>query len=167
MVPDRKPRGYWYVILALGLNVACGLGQAQEQTDGGESAAPTQEQPPPSLPLPFPVEIVEDYESAEARKRREAEAVQREKDDLVAQQGMNSATQAMNDATQKTAFYSLLSTLLVAIGTALLIWTLFLTRQANKAARDAVVITQKVGERQVRAYVNFQYIRLWICCLVA
>ncbi len=154
MVPDRKPRGYWYVILALGLNVACGLGQAQEQTDGGESAAPTQEQPPPSLPLPFPVEIVEDYESAEARKRREAEAVQREKDDLVAQQGMNSATQAMNDATQKTAFYSL-------------IWTLFLTRQANKAARDAVVITQKVGERQVRAYVNFQYIRLWICCLVA
>ena len=146
--------GYRIAILALGLILSCGLGQAQEQANPGESAAPAQEQPPPPLPVPLPVQIIEDDESANARQRREAEAAQREKDDLLAQQGMNAATQAMNDVTQRMALYSLISTTLVALGTGLLFWTLQLTRDANRSAREAVKVTSIIGEKQVQAYVS-------------
>lgn len=42
----------------------------------------------------------------------------------------------------------------VAIGTALLIWNLALMRGANKSARDAVAITDRMGRAQARAYVD-------------
>jgi hypothetical protein len=154
VVLDRKHGGYWGVFVAVGLALAPFSGQAQEQAQGPSGAPAEQhhEARPPRTPTP--VEIIEREEAAAARERSEAEAAQREKADLVAQQGMNTATQAMNDATKEMAFYSLLSTALVGIGTALLTWTLLLTRQANKAARDAVSVTREIGAAQVRAYLS-------------
>ncbi|MBB93073.1 MAG: hypothetical protein CML68_00490 [Rhodobacteraceae bacterium] len=67
---------------------------------------------------------------------------------------MNAATQEMNEATQRMALYSLISTVLVGLGTGLLIWTLALTRQANSAARGAVEVTRMIGEAQVRGYLS-------------
>lgn len=115
----------------------------------------SQEQPAKSYPFLFPVEIVEDQATTDAREGREEEARQREIEDLAAQQGMNSATQAMNAATQRMANYAFWSTIFVAVGTLLLFYTLWLTRQANKSAQKAVDVTQRIGEAQVRAYLEF------------
>ena len=84
--------------------------------------------------MPLPIEIVESQAAAEARERHEAEARQRDIADLAAQQGMNAATQAMNAATQRMAEYAFWSTFLVAVGTAAVVWSLILMRQANGAA---------------------------------
>ncbi|MCP5085452.1 MAG: hypothetical protein GY952_01405, partial [Rhodobacteraceae bacterium] len=102
----------------------------------------------------IPVRIIEDRVASEASERRKAEAAQREKDDLAAQQGMNAATQSMNEATQSMKHASWVSAGLVFLGTCLLIWTLMLTRQANRAAQAAVNATREIGQKQVRAYVG-------------
>ena len=143
---------YRIIIAALGLICLTTLGQAQEQASEPKRETATQQQPAQTLPIPLPVDIVEDKTTAEARERHEAEARQREKEDLVAQQGMNRATQAMNEATQRMADYAYWSTGLVGFGTFLLVITLWLTRQANKAAQAAVEVTRDIGEKQVRAY---------------
>ncbi len=145
-------RGYRHIVLAIGLIVLPCLGQAQEEAQGEQGQATTQQQPAPTLPIPLLVDIIEDEAEAEARKYREAEARQNQKDDLVAQQGMDRATQAINEATQRMALYSLISTGFVGIGTGLLIVTLWLTRQANRAAQEAVEVTRDIGQRQIRAY---------------
>jgi len=121
------------------------LGQAQDEEQGEQGQTATQQQPAPTLPIPLLVDIIEDEAAAEARKRREAEARQNEKDDLVAQQGMDRAAQAMQQ-------YSYVQTWLIGSGTALLIVTLLLTLQANLAAREAVKVTREIGEKQLRAY---------------
>lgn len=146
-------KSYWIAALALGLIVFAPLGQAQEQAGKPDREA-SQQNTPQILPVPVPVQIIEDNKTAQARQRHEAEAAQREKEDLVAQKGMNAATQAMNSATQRMACYALWSTILIGIGTALLVWTLFLTRQANRATVEAVEVTDKIGKRQLRAYVD-------------
>lgn len=141
------------IVAALGLTLISS-GQAQDEAQGEQWQAREQQQssdaPPPPL---IRVDIIEDQAAAEVRQRREAEARQREIDDLVAQQGMNDATQAMNDATQRMALYSLVSTIFVGIGTILLFATLYLTREANRAAQEAVAVTSEIGRRQLRAYV--------------
>lgn len=161
---------YWIAAIALGLALAGpALGQSQQEAQGEQGRADAQEQPAQPLPIPLPVdvpaplqvEIIEDKESADARERREAEARRHEKEDLVAQQGMNAATQAMNEATQRMASYALWSTIFVGVGTVLLIWTLLLTRAANKAAVAAVDATREIGEAQVRAYM--QITEVWLC----
>jgi len=140
--------------MVLLLTAFSSLGQSQEKTQGKQGDAATQQKPAQKLPIPLPVKIISDKSTTEARERREAETSQREKDDLVAQQGMNAATQAMNKATQDMAFYSKLSTIFVGIGTVLLIWTLWLTWGANKAAVGAVDATREVGQAQLRAYLR-------------
>lgn len=151
---------YWVAAIALGLTLV-GSGQAQEQENAGQGQAAQQQRPAQTFPLPVPVEIVEDEAAADARQRREGEAAQREIDDLAAQQGMNAATQAMNEATQKMAFYSLISTVLVAVGTFFLFGTLVLSIQANKAASvaakaavDSVEVTREIGVAETRSYVS-------------
>jgi hypothetical protein len=129
-------------------------GEAEQKTTAPQWDAQTQQNPPSAYPTAVPVEIIEDKATAEARERKEAEAQQREVDDLLAQQGMNSATQAMNTATQKMAGYAYLSNWFVGVGTALLFVTLGLTRQANKAAQEAVAVTREIGQAQVRAYLT-------------
>ena len=138
-------RGCWHIILAIGLISLPCSGQAQDEEQGEQGQTATQQQPAPTLPIPLLVDIIEDEAAAEARKRREAEARQNQKDDLVAQQGMDRATQAMQQ-------YSYVQTWLIGSGTALLIVTLLLTLQANLAAREAVKVTREIGEKQLRAY---------------
>lgn len=128
-------------------------GQAQEQAEGEQGRPAQQQQPAQSFFPPIRIEIIEDQAAAAARERRETEARQHEIDDLVAQQGMNAATQAINEATQDMRDYAFYSTILVGIGTFLLVITLRLTRQANRAAIAAVEATQTIGRAQTRAYV--------------
>lgn len=143
----------WQFVAALGLALAlASSGQAQEEAPGGQGEPPAQEQPAPTLPIPLPVDIVEDEADAEARERSEREARQREIDALIAQQGMNDATRAMNDATQRMAKYALYSTLLVGVGTVLLIGTLWLTRQANRAAQTGVTVTEAAYKMDQRPW---------------
>jgi hypothetical protein len=142
----------WVFVFAIGLAFSATLLHAQEEAQGGSSGTGQEHEPAQILPIPLPVQIIEDDKSTEARERREAESRQREIDDLEAQQGMNLATQAMNEATQSMKKAAWVSTALVGLGTFLLIWTLRLTRQANKAAQEAVEVTRRVGEAQTVAY---------------
>lgn len=146
-------RGNWIAAIALGLALSC-PGHAQEQAQDEQGAGTQQQSLAHLLPAPIPVDIVEDQATAEARERREEEAAQREKDDLIAQQGMNEATQAMNDATQRMADFAYIQTWLVGTGTALLFATLFLTWQANRAAQAAVAVTRYIGKVQSEAYLT-------------
>lgn len=155
MVPVRKPRSYRGVVLALGLALICWSGQAQEQqpdTHGDNQA--TQETTADAPRTGFPVQLIESPAEAEARQRAEQEAERRDIDDLAAQQGMNAATQAMNDATQRMAQYALWSTLIIGVGTALLFWTLWETRRANRSANHSVSVTREMFERQLRSYIS-------------
>lgn len=149
---------YWIFAVAFGLTAASL--QAQEQAQGGQDRAENQEQAAQEQPLGIPVRIIEDDEAAEARERRERVSAQREQDDLVAQQRMAEATEAMNTATESMKNAGWLSFGAVAIGTCLLIWTLFLTRDANKAARETVAITRKMGEAQTRAYLSVKSVQV-------
>jgi len=152
------PYRAWLLIAALGLIVAASLGQAQEQAQEAEWQTEPQQGPAQSLPRPFPIVIVEDDAAAEARQRQEEESRQREIEDLIAQQGMNAATQAMNAATQDMRDYALYSTIFIGIGTVLLVVTLYLTGQANRAAVESVAVTRRIGEAQTRAYLSFDSI---------
>jgi len=105
--------------------------------------------PPPAQVMPVPVIVIEDEAKAKARERREAEAHQNQKDDLIAQQGMNEATQRM-------AQYSHISMWIITIGTILLLWTLIETCKANRVAQDIVKVTSRLGEAQIRAYLNIK-----------
>jgi hypothetical protein len=67
---------------------------------------------------------------------------------------MNAATQSIDAATQDMRDYALYSTWFVGAGTILLIVTLILTWQANRAAVKAVEITEEIGKKQIRAYVH-------------
>lgn len=133
----------WCLAVALGL-AATSL-QAQEQAGRPGYPPPIQQEAPE--PYGFPVRIIEDKEASEAAQRREDEAAEREKQDLVAQQSMDAAAHSAKFAAWASAFF-------VAIGTGLLVWTLSLTRQANRSAQEAVVVTREIGEAQVRAYLT-------------
>ncbi|MCZ7887836.1 MULTISPECIES: hypothetical protein [Agrobacterium] len=136
------------------MTLTFGSGQAQDQPDKASGEAGAHQSAPYQFPFSVPVNIIEDKATSDARDRHEQEARQREIEDLVAQQGMNFATQAMNDATQRMAEYAWWSTVFVGIGTLLLIFTLWLTRLANKAAQEAVAVTRDMGQRQLRAYLH-------------
>jgi len=154
----------WLHVLALGLTLVLSgpaLGQSQHEAQSADGDAEANQAPTQTLPIPLPVDIIEDEATAEAREGREAEARQREIEDLAAQQGMNSSTRAMNEATQDMRDYSLYSTMLVGAGTILLMVTLWLTRQANKAAQEAVDVTRDSAEKQLRAYVLLESIEVF------
>lgn len=138
--------------VAFGLAISGSL-QAQQESDPGDAAAADEQQQANTLPPEISVRIIEDGEAAEARQRREEEAQERQIEDLIAQQRMAEVTEAMNEATQRMASYAYWSTIIIAIGTALLVWTLMLTRHANISAREAVDETRKIGKAQLRAYV--------------
>lgn len=150
---------HWVFAVALGLTFSASLGEAQEQVPEAQELPATQQEEAQPLPIPFPIEIVEDQAVTDARQRSDEEARQREVEDLIAQQGMNAATQSMNDATQRMAEYTFWSTIFVFVGTVLLIVTLLLTWQANKAAVRSVKIVGELGEAQLRAYISFGGLR--------
>lgn len=149
-------RSFGIAVVALGL--AAGSLQAQDEAADGQWDAETHQQPPVVLeiPSPLPVTVVEGEESSKARQSREQQAAEREKDDLIAQQRMAEATEAMNEATQSMKWAAWFSFGAVSLGTILLIWTLVLTRSANQAARDSVSVTSLIGFAQQRPYVRFE-----------
>jgi|GEM_PF-5391184 len=152
---------YGLLVAALGLVALLNSGQAQEQTQTPDNSANSQQQPSNATPFRIPVEIFENEAESETRQRHEADARQREIDDLLAQQGMNAATQEINLATQDMRDYSYRQTWLIGIGTVLLVATLLLTLGANRAAVKAAVaaeravdVTRIMGEAQTRAYLT-------------
>lgn len=152
---------YGLFVLTFGLMLFSLSGQAQQQDENAQGAATEQQDKPQILPLPLPVEIIESDAAAEARQRSEDEAKEREIRDLAAQEGVNVATQAMNDATQRMAQYAFWSTVTVGVGTILLFWTLLETRGTNQSARAAVDVSRKavdVTQAQVRAYVGIDHV---------
>lgn len=137
--------GWRYVIGAFCLAALVSSGQAQEDQKQPERPSEKQEASANDLSTALPVVVIESEEAAVARQRAEEEARDREQRDVLAQEGMNAATERM-------AKYALWQTLLIAVGTGALIYTLFLTRQANKAAHKAVDATIVAGEQQSRAF---------------
>lgn len=137
----------------LALMICFASGQTQEKAQGEQGQPAQQQEPAQKLPVPLPVYMIEDKAAAEAREHREAESRQHEIDDLAAQRGMNAATQAINEATQRMALYTLWSTVFVGIGTGLLIITLYLTRQANSAAQAAAKVARDALGAE-RAWMN-------------
>jgi hypothetical protein len=110
------------IAVALGL-IAASL-QAQEQANGTQPAEQQSSQQAETFEPSIPVRIIESEESSRSREIRERESDQREEDDLIAQQRMADATEAMNEATQSMKRAAWLSTFFVAVGTGLLVWTL-------------------------------------------
>ncbi len=155
-------RGYRHIVLALGLIAISSavLGQTDEQPQEPQRKTQQEQGPTQIAPIPLPIEIVEDEATAEARKRHEAEASEREIKDLIAQQGMNTATQAMNRATERMAEYAFWSTIIVAFGTGLVFASLILMWGANRAAVTAVNVIREMAQRELRAYVNFTFIEV-------
>lgn len=140
-------RRYW-IVFAVSVGLAfSALGQAQEGEQQAERPANEQEAATDDFPVPLPVVIIESDETTSARQSTKDEASNNQKADLIAQQGMDAATQRM-------ANYAKWQTLLILIGTIALLWTLYLTRSATKAAQDAVGVTRKMGEAQTRAYLS-------------
>ncbi|PHP28028.1 hypothetical protein [Limimaricola cinnabarinus] len=147
----------WIIAIVFGL--VASLGQAQEQANDPSDTAPEEQNPAQVLPIPLPVDIIDDEAATETRQRSEQEAREREIADLAAQQGMNAATQSIERATLDMRDYAFYSTVAVWIGTALLLYTLWLTRQANRAAQAAVNVTREIGEAQSRAYLSATHAR--------
>jgi hypothetical protein len=140
---------YWITAIAFGLAIAVGSavhGQQGQENDGGRQTQ-TDHRTTDQSSWSIPIHIVEDDAEAEARQGREERAEQRELDDLAAQEGMN-------EATQKMAEYSFVQTVLIAIGTGALIYTLYLTRQANNAAMQAAEAAIRAANAE-RAWVTF------------
>lgn len=143
---------YWIITFVFG--VIAGLAQAEEQAGEAKQQAQKEQNPLQTLPIPIPVNIVENQATSEAREREEEETRNREIRDLAAQEGMNAATQSIERATWDMRNYALYSTILVALGTFMLGVTLWLTRQANNAAQQAVSVTSKIGEAETRPWLQ-------------
>ena len=119
------------IVAIVGLGLSSTLGQAQEQQDQSDTTTTNENNSAQLLPVPLPVIVTEPEETANSRQSAEQEAAAREIADLVAQQGMNAATQRMAD-------FASWQTWLIGIGTIVIIATLLLTLQANHAAIKSV-----------------------------
>jgi hypothetical protein len=107
-----------------------------------------------------PVRIIEDPIEAERAERRAERAEKREADDLITQQRSAAAAERGADAAESQKAATWLQTSLAAVGTAALLYTLWLTRRsveaANRAARAAEVsvkLARETAVAQLRAYV--------------
>lgn len=139
--------GWRYLLGILCLAMLMSSGHAQEGKKQPELPANEQEAAPANLPVPLPIVVIESEEATLARLSAEEEARDREQRDILAQEGMDAATRRM-------AKYGFWQTWLIALGTAALLYTLWLTRQANRAAQNAVDVTSKIGYGQLRPYVG-------------
>ncbi|TCP27635.1 hypothetical protein [Rhodovulum adriaticum] len=152
------PYRHWLSSIAIGLGLtasaATGQHTSNEHGEAQRAEAGTAEQSDQAEPFSLPVQIIESEEAAETRKRGETIDRKLQERDLVAQEGMNRATQSIEQATWWLLWVSALSVGFVGVGTGLLVWTLRLTRQANEAAQAAVAVTREIGKKQVRAYVG-------------
>lgn len=116
------PRGGWRYVAALGGIAALGsVGHAQQRQPDPDT------QNSANAPPPLAVTIVETPEQTVAAQGRENEERQHERADLDAQ-----VTAA--DAASRQVWPAWLAAILSFAGTLLIVWTLFLTRQANRTA---------------------------------
>jgi hypothetical protein len=173
-------RSYWVSLVAIGWLVLSGLSYAQEQSsptlesqpvtpsqyenaDEGKTNNSSNKQPQAEQLAPILKQIESAIRDAipqknEAKDQRQEDA---DKADLQAQEDMAFWAKLMLWATAITA--------IITFGGLILIWrTLHHTRRAadyafdmvneakatTQAARDAVAVTQKIGEAQVRAYLT-------------
>lgn len=127
-------RSYCFTTIILAVTVSWSPAQCDERVPN--TSPPPSEQvlneldKSQSRPFLFPVIIVESGEQAEASKRKELETREHDARELEAQ--VRAA-----DAAEKQIFPARIGVLVGAIGTVLLVWTLFETRKAAKAAWDA------------------------------
>lgn len=136
---------YWIAAVAFGLICSAVSGQAQEQTESTERQEQTKEKPAEPLPPPIRIKIVEDQAEAEARQQRETASKERERADLIAQEGMNTATQRMAEL----AWWQNIATW---VGAGLVFLTSLLMIQANMAAVQAAKASQaavRVAEKSL------------------
>lgn len=131
----------WVFVVATGLVLSLSAALAQdssEQPVTNQSGSARQDQGGDQRPEPFSVSvrILEEPEQSESAKREQQEANQREIDDLLAQQGMN-------EATNRIVALTLAQTILAFFGTIALLYSLFLNRKATLAAVSAAEIAQQ------------------------
>jgi len=139
-------RGYWVAGLTLILACLVGpQGHTQDDANSQQREASDEATPNGSVQAPIPIQIVESDEITKARQRSEAISQENEKNDLIAQERMADAAEAMNRATQSMMWTALLSVIFVGVGTILLIWTLCETRKMT-------YITSDIGQKQTRPY---------------
>lgn len=98
-------------------------------------------------PLSLPVRIIEEPDQTEEEKLEAQARERREEEDLVAQKGMNSATQSIERYTRWMTITAIGSFFTSIVGGVLLFWTLWVSR-------DAVRATRQVGRDQTRAYLS-------------
>ncbi|MEX0956029.1 MAG: hypothetical protein WDZ83_12555 [Rhizobiaceae bacterium] len=143
-----------FLIVALFMVLASPVHPQERGGDDGQGQAATEQQHSESAPWALPVDVIEDQAETDARKAREQRAEQRELNDLAAQQGMDSATQRMVEIAKWQNYATWL-------GSFLLFGTLLLMIQANRAAvqaanaaEAAVAETIRIGNAQIRAYLE-------------
>lgn len=142
----------WLCIVGAGFGQSSEDGSDQKQPEGYTISNASNKHSAP--PFSVPVRILEQADNkTDADRMREAEADQRDKEDLVTQQEMSKFA-------QWTFFLSVGQFILAIIGALGLLITLVLTRrslvaaeQATKTSVQAVTLTQKISERELRAYV--------------
>lgn len=127
----------WIIPLSKGYQTA----NEQYQAERAYYAS-TQEQRDRCLGLGAVAEIKECFAADEGTRRSETRA----------EQNLN-AQQEMADWAEAMLWTSIISTLVTAIGVVYVALTLAETRNAVKAADDAVVVTREIGQAQVRAYI--------------
>lgn len=147
------------IALCVGGSWALPLQAQVNEEEPGRQAETEQQQAEPS-PLPVriidgAVQIIEEDAEAEARQARQQRAEQREEDALVTQR-------ALEDANRRIAEAAEWQTWIIGIGTLAIVATLVLTFVTNKTARDAVKVTQAMGQAQVRAYISWGGSRIGI-----
>lgn len=131
---------------AAALILVSGQGYGQEPEQDRES--PTTVEQKPAADDPISVVIVTDPAETEASERREEESAETQKRDLVAQQRMAEATEAMNRATQYMMYAAWLSVFIGAGGLGALVWTF---REQRKMFRA-----------DAQAYVEVVWLDVWI-----
>lgn len=148
-------RGYWITAIALGLAwLLSVMGYSQEpDTNNYHNAAERSYDASEYDPPTFPIFKIESDAEAQARQDAEERAEQRELEDLAAQQGMNESAQKMAD-------YAVYQTVLIAIGTVALIWTLVLTQRTASAAVAANTISRDMLYASNRPYLRIESITL-------
>ena len=122
------PYRAWLFAVAIGINFTVSV-KAQDQAQGADDPATTQSQPSDHNPVGIPVRIIGDSITTDARDARERQSKNREEDDLIAQERMADATEAMNKGTQSIKRAAWWSFSAVPVGNGLLIYTLLLTRK--------------------------------------
>lgn len=109
-------------------------GQAQKKARSDYRPA----QPPPAM-----VRIIESPEESEAAAEREAKSDEHDAEDLAAQQKAADAAQIAAAAAKRQVEAAYVGIVLSGLGTGLLVWTLYLTREANSISRDVYFADQR------------------------